>query len=654
MKTVRLAILVAAFLATLFVNPDGANAARRVLIVGDETVVDSALNPDGFTNLLRQFMTEEEEDVEFVPLGVNHATFADWRALLDKSRDQNVPTDVEGVSIKDELDKGADDVVIFLGLNDARKPSFHGFDLDPKTDIRKQPAEVGEKLRDDIVGFVNDLKARAPNCRVVMADLRLGLSEVPKQVRYVVDQTFEAQKSVGWDFIQFEPFWGLVNYQGRFCDEEIQLLDDEYRFTPSGAQIVAWSILLALDPDQLFVQSFRKADGNYWFTQSADSLPSSAFNEWEKLAKRFFEKKVDPRLRDLAAPGFALNATWNADLWTGTDNPTKNRDLDVAGPETPIHATVFCLTREIKADQPLDRGPNAAPLTFGLTDKTPKIDVVSSGNLKFVKNDPDIAGLHRNGRTTQGTYGLIFDGTLADLPCDVTIAIGSVQKTVRLDRRSLFSVSGVFPLEQEFSSLEDFPQEKAVSSVDYAALAGQDPSELRFAPKPGFSHNSNDSAHLGGNVTRFGAGDAPKTNPAESWTRESPSAPLASSYFGAKSPADPNWLNLAKSRVPEPFSGVYVLRYFDSSQEQSGTLKLGVKGYKTHVVERVYLNGEQVYFGELNVDDPEKTEVAVPVKLKKGANLMVARVDRTEWDWIVGFTLLDEEGRELQDSLGRW
>ena len=61
----------------------------------------------------------------------------------------------------------------------------------------------------------------------------------------------------------------------------------------------------------------------------------------------------------------------------------------------------------------------------------------------------------------------------------------------------------------------------------------------------------------------------------------------------------------------------------------------------------VYLNGKQLFFGELNVDDPEKQEASIPVQLKKGRNIMVARVDHTEWDWIVGFKFLDKEGNAL-------
>ncbi|MBR0225504.1 MAG: hypothetical protein IJL92_05555 [Thermoguttaceae bacterium] len=117
---------------------------------------------------------------------------------------------------------------------------------------------------------------------------------------------------------------------------------------------------------------------------------------------------------------------------------------------------------------------------------------------------------------------------------------------------------------------------------------------------------------------------------------------------------DGEFVDITRYCRNESYSGVYVVRYVEVPDDQTATLKLGVKGYKTHVVERVYLNGAQVFFGELNVDDPEKQEATVQVQLKKGRNVMVARVDHTEWDWIVGFTLLDEEGRELQDSPGRW
>ena len=51
-----------------------------------------------------------------------------------------------------------------------------------------------------------------------------------------------------------------------------------------------------------------------------------------------------------------------------------------------------------------------------------------------------------------------------------------------------------------------------------------------------------------------------------------------------------------------------------------------------------------------NVMANEGREVAVPTRVKEGRNILVARVDRTQWDRIVGFTILDEEGRPLKDS----
>jgi hypothetical protein len=110
---------------------------------------------------------------------------------------------------------------------------------------------------------------------------------------------------------------------------------------------------------------------------------------------------------------------------------------------------------------------------------------------------------------------------------------------------------------------------------------------------------------------------------------------------------DPDFVDITRYSRNESYSGVYVVRYVDVAEAQAATLKLGVKGYKTHVVERVYLNGKQVFFGELNVDDPEKQEATVQVQLKKGRNIMVARVDHTEWDWIVGFKFADKDGTAL-------
>ena len=99
MKDFKFALFIGATVAALAFFAGVASAAERVLIVGDETVVEAARQPYGFVNELRKTLETEKRDVEIVLLGVERSTFSDWRALIAKSRDEDPAIDVEGVSL---------------------------------------------------------------------------------------------------------------------------------------------------------------------------------------------------------------------------------------------------------------------------------------------------------------------------------------------------------------------------------------------------------------------------------------------------------------------------------------------------------------------------------------------------------------------------
>ena len=720
MKAFKFALFVSAIVATLALFVDAASATliragrsaqdeskiapQRVLLIGDETVVDSALQPYGFTNELRKVMAEAELDVEIVPLGKRGATFADWRALIADSYGKNEPTDVDGVFIKDELDKGADLIVLFLGFNDARKPSFQTFDFSPNSNalgyasLGKDAAEglkivdVAAQLRENVAGLVDDLQKRVPGCRVVSSNQiwenrPVYPGKIADAVYFVQQETGKAMKAKNCDVLGYGILYAKASRSARFNDEEISTTSDGFHLNEYGSQLVTCGTLLALAQNYKFQAGSPWLYSGYWtretlprlvgnlrylepfktrasILQNAKDGDSIDFtflskdenfirNMWSSIATRYYVERVDRRLRDFGAPGFTLFALCQQ----------APRDADE------VCVKVLCVTREIEADQPLEGVPEEEdepaeppkidpdfyrdpivlhfPTQKSKIVKTPKIEIVSCGNLRFDKINRDFSTVARGeNEDKRGFYQLDFYGKPEDIPVDVTLAVDGVQKTVRIFRRGECAVSGVFPLEHEFSSLADYPQEKTIASVDYATLAGHNP--VVYRPQKSL-------ALLGAAQKEADAPLPPwKTpNPEETWTSVYSAPQLFTSFKDGESDPDPNWFNLATYLPNTPFSGVYVVRVFDSPKDQSATLKLGVKGYKTHVIERVYLNGAAVFTGELNVDDPEMQEVSVPTKVKKGRNVMVARVDRTQWDWVVGFTLLDEEGRPLKD-LSPW
>lgn len=648
--------------------------ARRVLLIGDETVVDSITQSYGFTNELRNFSAQENLDVEFIPLGIRRSTFADWRALLARARSENVPTDVDGVSIKTELDKGADIVLLFLGFNDARRLSFKGLNYD---EFRLRPngelaLEVGAPLREEVAGLVADLQAWIPQCRIVLASVWPEIGGVPKLISYVAAQETLAVKESDCDVVALDGLPPDADADARFAAEEIRVSNDEFRFNRYASQLMAWATLLALDPNLPFDAALKRAKQTYWTQGRVVPNPPPSLGEWETRARRYFETCVDRRLYDRATPGFTIAAHWELESpwgqpWTG---PVYEKDEDrreaILSKVHPVYVVVSCQTREIELDPPSENGgADKRSGARGSMDimgiwrrplaKTPPFVVVSCGNLKFMNFGAAQETRDGNSGRTTGNFQLIFNGTLADLPCDVTIALNGVQKTVRVEPTGGYKVSGVFPLGREFSSLEDFPQEKTITRVDFSALAGEETSSIDYDLKRRIEASRTSVKEPLSKSLREGP------NPESSW--ELASWELASGAsrpsseddtVGSRRNPDKRWIDVAAYRPPESFAGVYLVLNFNSPKNQTGTLKLGVKGYKTHVVERVYLNREQVFFGELNVDDPEKNEASIPVALKKGENVIFARVDHTQWDWIVGFALLDEKGRELEDSLNRW
>ncbi len=671
MKVFRLVLCFVAFVAAGIVGAGGVFAAERVVVIGDEVVVDGATESSGLISQLRRTFAEEKKDVEVVPLGVRRSTFEDWRALVAKSYEENAPTDVEGVALKDELDKGADVVFICLGRNDVFKPTFASpfKESDVVSMNPASPALAGASLVDDVAGLVEDLKKRTPGVRRVVLvspyfeyrrDATFGM--IAQVARFVET----AAKKTSSEFVSLNDVFEPAQRSAWFATDQIDLSFDDFRPTEYGSQIATWAFLLALG-DKKFEDAYRAAQTFYALSAERLAAPGAApprdaksdvlphdLDEWERVARRYYETRVDSRLRDAESPGVFLSPQYrvfNSDaerLAAAMDTSWRyERDMSDAekeavskekdNPNKRIQATVMCSTRGIEADQPLtypdgtEVAPRGTTVREGL-DKAPKIEVVSCGALRFDRIDER--------RSSPGRYVLHFNGTLSDLPVDITLRVAGIEKTARIEREPEYFVSDVSYLRQTFSSLDDFPQEKAITSVDFAALSGKDPVE--------YARTALNLTILEKESAELAKQSLMKRPPLGLlWNSRLQAASLwgiAKSQFADD---DPDFVDITRYCRNESYSGVYVVRYVDVAEAQAATLKLGVKGYKTHVVERVYLNGKQVFFGELNVDDPEKQEAAVQVQLKKGRNIMVARVDHTEWDWIVGFKFADKDGTAL-------
>ncbi len=109
----------------------GALFAERVIFVGD-SITGHAENLDyGYARQMRQALADAGvTDVEIIALGGSGQALHSWPGVVKESYDKDVPLDYPKTLVKTEFDKGADTLVIFLGMNDALAPYCNINELD--------------------------------------------------------------------------------------------------------------------------------------------------------------------------------------------------------------------------------------------------------------------------------------------------------------------------------------------------------------------------------------------------------------------------------------------------------------------------------------------------------------------------------------------
>lgn len=139
--------------------------AERILVVGDSITGHSMNLKFGYTHQVRKALKEcGVGDVEFIPLGGSGQSVTSWRNVIRDSREKNQKLDIPGIFVREEFDKGADTVIIFLGMNDA---------LAPYTDFSSL-----QRWKEDYRKLVSDLKARLKFKKLILASPTM-LTETP-------------------------------------------------------------------------------------------------------------------------------------------------------------------------------------------------------------------------------------------------------------------------------------------------------------------------------------------------------------------------------------------------------------------------------------------------------------------------------------------
>ena len=99
--------------------------AERILVVGDSITGHSMNLPQGYAREVRTALKDAGvTDVEFIPLGGSGQQVKSWQNIVTESETNNRRLDIPDIFVKDEFDKGADTVLIFLGMNDVLCPGI--------------------------------------------------------------------------------------------------------------------------------------------------------------------------------------------------------------------------------------------------------------------------------------------------------------------------------------------------------------------------------------------------------------------------------------------------------------------------------------------------------------------------------------------------
>ena len=139
--------------------------AERILVVGDSITGHSMNLKFGYTHQVRKALKEcGAGDVEFIPLGGSGQSVSSWRNVIRNSRENNQKLDIPGIFVKEEFDKGADTLILFLGMNDA---------LAPYTDL-----SALNRWKEEYRKLISDLKARLKFQKLILASPTM-LTETP-------------------------------------------------------------------------------------------------------------------------------------------------------------------------------------------------------------------------------------------------------------------------------------------------------------------------------------------------------------------------------------------------------------------------------------------------------------------------------------------
>lgn len=217
--------------------------AERVVIVGDSITGHSMNLPFGYVREMRRALVEAGvTDVEIAPLGWSGSTVQSWIPVVEQSRTARRKFDIPDIFGKDEFDKGADTLIVFLGMNDATKPT-----------VQLSKASLTQ-WKNDYQKLLDLLKARVPWRKLILCPPTM-LTEDPWSNRNLLMDEMsrvlvELAQANNGSICDIRGEYKKHFLNARMTQSDFFMTKDCVHPQKEGHAIMAWSLLKSLGQEK--------------------------------------------------------------------------------------------------------------------------------------------------------------------------------------------------------------------------------------------------------------------------------------------------------------------------------------------------------------------------------------------------------------------
>ncbi|MDD3585775.1 MAG: GDSL-type esterase/lipase family protein [Thermoguttaceae bacterium] len=321
--------LVLGIVCLLFVS---SASAERVVIVGDSITGHSMNLPFGYVHEMRRALKDAGvTDIEIAPLGWSGSTVQSWIPVVEQSRTVRRKFDIPNIFCKDEFDKGADTLIVFLGMNDATKPT-----------VQLTDASLTQ-WKKDYQKLLDLLKVRVPWRKLILCpptmlteDPWSNRNELMDKMSLALIEVAKANHATICD-IRGEYKKHFIN--ARMTKSDFFMTKDCVHPQREGHALMAWSLLKSIGQEKVAATYYIANVPEFVrdFTIPGMCLFVSHGNEGEQVTVRGFLRGADVKSVSVVAPeGFVCNRI--------TAGPAESFTILLSG-----HMKSACAELEVKA-----------------------------------------------------------------------------------------------------------------------------------------------------------------------------------------------------------------------------------------------------------------------------------------------------------------